>query len=104
MPTGRAVGQAVLHHQPYRDGDDAVGIVALGWNEVRGVHVEKAAAFAAVMLGVREVKVPRSFADQIAEITQRPFDGAIPVATPAALRAWPSRRIWLTAVLPLVSE
>ena len=93
MPTGRAVRQSVLHHQPHRQRDDPLGVVALGWGEVPGVHVEVTAAFAAVMLGVREMDVPRSFADQIPQIMQRPLDGAIAVAASAAFRAWPSREI-----------
>src|SRR3990172_395615 len=87
MPTRRAVGQTVLHHQPHGHRDDTVGVVALGRSQVRHVHVEVALAFTAIVLRVREENIARPFPDQIAEIMQRPLDSAIAIATATALWA-----------------
>src|ERR1035437_343628 len=88
MPTGCAVGQAVFHHQTHRHRDDTVGVVALGQSQVRHVHVEVALALTAKMLRVRNEKITRPLPHQVAEVVQRPLNGASTIATPTTRRAW----------------
>ncbi len=91
MPTGRAVGQSVFHHQTHRHRNDTVGVVALGQSQVQHVHVEVALALTAIMLRVRNTKITRPLPHQVAEVVQRPLESAIAAATSTALRARPPR-------------
>jgi hypothetical protein len=40
VPTCRAVGQAILSHDPHRQIDHTVGVMATGWSQVREVYAE----------------------------------------------------------------
>ena len=86
MPTGRAVGQDILHHQSHRHRDDAVRVVALEWSQIGSVHIKVAFAFTVIMLRIGELNVSRSLGDQVADIAQRPFDNPFAVAT--SLTPW----------------
>ena len=99
VPTGRLIRQAVLHHQPHGQGDDAVGVVALGQGQVRHVGVEVGVALGAVVLRVGELDVARPLKHQVAQVVQRPLDGPTAIATPTARRTW-SPQIVATALDP----
>jgi hypothetical protein len=40
VPTRRTVGQTVLDHEPYRQINDAVGVLTAGWRPIRQVSRE----------------------------------------------------------------
>src|SRR5208283_2840027 len=91
MPTGRAVGQAVFHHQTYSHRHDTVRVMAVGKSQVRHVHVEVALALTAIMLRVRNEKITRPLPYQVAQVVQRSLESVIAVTTATALRARSSR-------------
>src|SRR5437867_6980867 len=49
MPAGRTVGHAVLHYEPYRQSDHAMGVVTARWGQIRQVRIEVSATLGAVM-------------------------------------------------------
>src|SRR4030067_717095 len=99
MPTGRAVGQSILHHQTHGHRHDPVCVMAVGKSQVGHIHVEVALALTAIMLRVRKEKITRSLPQQIAEVVQPPLESVIAVATSTTLWA-PSSRIAATALYP----
>ena len=50
VPTRRAVGHAILHDEPHRQIDDAVGILTPGWRQIRQVSLEVLLTFRTIML------------------------------------------------------
>jgi hypothetical protein len=60
MPTGWAVGQAILRHETHRQIDDAVGIMTARWGQIRQIVVEGLAALRAVMLRIGDDDVLRT--------------------------------------------
>ncbi len=70
-----------------REPDHAVCVMALGWGQLRQVHIDVALIFATMMLRVDELNVTSSPQNQIAEIMQDPHPDAMTVTTPIALRA-----------------
>src|SRR5918999_1345747 len=70
MPTGWAVGQAVLDHQTHCQIDDAVGIMTACWRQIREVEVEVLAALGTVMLRIRDDEITRTPQVEIAQIVQ----------------------------------
>jgi hypothetical protein len=68
MPTGWAVGQAVLDHQTHGQIDDAVGIMTAWWRQIREVEVEGLAALRTVMLRIRDDQITRTPHVEIAQI------------------------------------
>ncbi len=71
VPTRRAVGQAVLDHEPHCQIDHAVGVMAAGWGQVREVHAEICATFCTVVLQIGDHQVTRTPGVEIAQIVQR---------------------------------
>jgi hypothetical protein len=71
MPTGGAVGQAVLHDQAHRQADNAVGVVGLRSCQVGHIGVEKLATLAAVVLRVGEVNIAGSSGNEISQLMER---------------------------------
>src|SRR5690349_20035029 len=90
VPGGGAVGQAVFHHQPDGQGDDAAGVVAAGRGQVGHVGVKVAVAGGAVVLGVDDPQAARPVAEEAAEVVQGAAAAAVSEAGAAAARARPA--------------
>jgi hypothetical protein len=60
MPARRAVGQAVLDDEPYRQIDHTVGRVTARWREISEVGVEVRATLGAVMLRIGDHEITRT--------------------------------------------
>jgi hypothetical protein len=60
VPTRRAVGQAVLDHNPHRQIDHAVGVLTARWRQISEVGVEVLAAFRTVMLRIGNHEITRT--------------------------------------------
>jgi hypothetical protein len=89
VPAGSLIGQAVLDDESHGQGNDAMSVVPLGGSQVGSVGVEILAAFAAVMLGVGEVNIPRAPGDKITDVVQHAVPRSIPIAGLAAPRTAP---------------
>jgi hypothetical protein len=70
MPTGGLIGQAVLDHEPNRQGDDAMRVVGFGQGVNRGVGVEELVTRGATMLRIREMDVAGPTGNQVTKIVQ----------------------------------
>jgi hypothetical protein len=90
VPRGRAVGQAVFHHQPDGQGDEAAGVVAAGRGQVSHVGVEVAVAGGAGVPGVDDLQAARPVAEEAAEVVQGAAAAAVSEAGAAAARARPA--------------
>jgi hypothetical protein len=101
MPTGHAIGEAVLHHEAHGRLLDPMGVVGLGWGQVGLVRGEAAPTGRAAMRGVADMEVDRPAAPWVTEIVKGPgghtppartttTEGAAPtgVVTAATLGAW----------------
>jgi hypothetical protein len=84
MPTGHAVGQAVLHHQADRGAEHAAGVVAAGIGQILHRGIEVAAAVAAVMLGVAQMQFAGPAPPRIAQVVQLPTGGPQAIGALAA--------------------
>jgi hypothetical protein len=71
LPTGGAVGQAVLHDQAHRQADNAVSVVSLRSCQVGHSGVEKLATLAAVVLRVGEVNIAGASGNKISQVMER---------------------------------
>src|SRR5262245_5791475 len=89
MPTGRAIGQAVLDDQPHGQSDDTVSVMGSRWCQVGHVRVEVLMALRAKVLGIREMDVMRPTGDKIPHVMQRPLKGLVATTAFAASRARP---------------
>jgi hypothetical protein len=88
MPTGRLIGQAVLHHQANGQGDHAIGVLDFRQGQVGHVGVEVFIALRAMVNRIREGDVVRTTRDQIPQIMQHSMGLTIPVGTVSAMGAW----------------
>src|SRR5712692_3417436 len=79
MPAGRTVGQAVLHHQPYRQIDHAMGVVTARWCQIGQVRIEVLATLGAVMLRIGDHEITRTPQVEIAQVVQRPMGLLVPI-------------------------
>ncbi len=70
MPTGRLIGQAILHDQSHGQGNDAMRVMGLGQSVVRRVCVEDLAAHGAAVPRVDQMDVARPRRNQIAHVMQ----------------------------------
>lgn len=86
MPTGGAVRQAVLDHHADGDGDDPMGVMAVGQRQVRHVSIEVSVATRAAVLGVGDVQFPRPSAEAVSQIMQFAGDGSQAIGAVLALR------------------
>jgi len=57
MPTRRAVGHAVLAHEPYRQINHTVGVLTARWREIGEVRVKVLAAFRTGVLRIRDHEI-----------------------------------------------
>jgi hypothetical protein len=86
VPGGRPVGQAVFDDQADGQGDDAVGVVAARWGEVRQIGAEVRPAAGAVVPGIHHAQVTRPVAEEATHIMQDTPADVVAVAPTAA--AW----------------
>src|SRR5947209_3194447 len=71
VPSGGAVGEAVLDDQTDSGVDDPAGVVTPGVGQVGYVGVEVASARGAVVSGVEHDEVPRPACERVAEVVER---------------------------------
>ena len=57
MPTGRLIGQAVLHDEAHGQGYDAVRVAGFGQTIFRGVRVKELVALGAAVLRIDQVDI-----------------------------------------------
>src|SRR2546423_1626606 len=79
VPTRRAVGQAVLDHEPHREVHHAMGVLTPGWGEIREVGAEVLATLRTVMLGIGHKQIPRTPHIEMPQIMQRPTGLLVPI-------------------------
>src|SRR5215471_3679868 len=79
VPTRRAVGQAILDHEPHGQVHHAVGVVTAGWRQIREVGVKVLATLRTVMLRIRDHELPRTPQVEIAQVVQRPLVLLVPI-------------------------
>ena len=79
VPTRRAVGQAVLDHQPHRQIDHAVGVLTAGWRQIGEVRIEVLATLRTVMLRIGDHEITRTPQVEIAQVVQRPLGLLVPI-------------------------
>src|SRR5919198_2965210 len=72
-PTGWAVGQAILDHEPHRYVDHAVGVLSAGWRQIREVGVKVLATLRTVVLRIGDDEIAWTPEVEIAQIVQRPL-------------------------------
>jgi hypothetical protein len=60
VPTRGPVGQAVLDHQPYRQINHAVGVLAAGWRQIGEVRVKVLATLCTIVLRIGDHKITRT--------------------------------------------
>src|SRR6266851_7860684 len=73
MPARRAVGQAVLDYEPYRQIDHTVGRVTARWCQIGQVRIEVLATLGAVMLRIGDHEITRTPQIEMAQVVQRPM-------------------------------
>src|SRR5712692_6549347 len=79
VPTRRAVGQAVLDHEPHRQIDHAVCVVTAGWRQLSEVGVKVRATLRTVVLRIRDHEITRTPHIEIPQIVQRPMRLLVPI-------------------------
>src|SRR5215831_3641764 len=79
VPTRRAVGHAILHDEPHRQIDDAVGILTPGWRQIRQVSLEVLLTFRTIMLRIRDDEITRTPQVEIPQVVQRPLELLVPI-------------------------
>src|SRR6266511_243971 len=79
VPTRRAVGQAVLDHEPHRQIDHAVRVLTARWRQIGQVRIEVLATLAAVMLRIGDHEFTRTPQVEIAQVVQRPLGLLVPI-------------------------
>jgi len=71
VPTRRAVGQAILGHDPHGEVNHPVGVMAAGWGQVRKVYAEVLATLCTIVLRIGDHQVTGTPGVEIAQIMQR---------------------------------
>src|SRR5919201_1280756 len=87
VPTGRAVGQAVLDHDADRQIDHPVGILTARWGQIREVGAKVLATLRTVMLGIGHQQIPRTPHVEIPQIMERPMKLLVPIGRVTTMRA-----------------
>src|SRR4029077_12716493 len=93
MPTGRSIGQSILHHQPHGQTDDTVRIMTTRRSQIRNIGVERPAAFRADMLRVHKMNISRSSGNKIAHVMQGPTNLSVPIGAVTAIRTGTSLEV-----------
>jgi hypothetical protein len=70
MPARGLVRQAVLNHEPHREGDDAMGVVSLGQGVIGAVGVKRCSTMGTAMNGVNQMNVLGTTGYQVADVMQ----------------------------------
>jgi hypothetical protein len=87
MPTGRLIGQAVLHDKSHGQGHDAVRVAGFGQTIFGGVCVKELVALGAAVLRIDQFDIAGLPRNEVAHIMQHAGAGPIAKARLAALRA-----------------
>ena len=87
MPGGGAIRQAILHHQPDGQRDDAMGVMAFRCRQVVHRGVEIAVTAAAVMLGIPNDQVSGAAGVRVSHIMERSPHSSQTRGSMPALRA-----------------
>src|SRR4029450_12455891 len=87
VPTGRAVGQAVLDHDADRQIDHPVGILTARRGQTREVGAKVLATLRTVMLGIGHQQIPRTPHIEIPQIMQCPMRLLVPIGRVTTTRA-----------------
>ncbi len=73
VPTRRAVGHAVLDHEPHRQIDHAVGRATARWRQIREVGVAVRATFRTGVLRIGDQEITRTPYVEIPQVVQCPL-------------------------------
>ena len=79
VPTRRAVGQAVLDHEPHCQIDHAVRGVTAGWRQRREVGMKVRATLRTVVLRIGDHEITRTPHIEMPQIVQRPLALLVPL-------------------------
>jgi hypothetical protein len=88
MPTGRFVGDAVLHDHTDRQGHDPMSVESFRRRQIRDIGVEVLAALGAMMLRIGEQNVAWPPRDKVADIVQSARKSLVAIAALVAARTW----------------
>src|SRR4029453_5228353 len=87
VPTGRAVGKAVLDHDAARQLDHPGGILTARRGQTREVGAKVLATLRTVMLGIGHQQIPRTPHIEIPQIMQCPMSLLVPIGRVTTTRA-----------------
>src|SRR5262245_54604124 len=87
VPARRAVGQAVLDHEPHRQIDHPVGILTARRGQIREVGAKVLATLRTVMLGIGHKQITRTPHIEIPQIMQCPMRLLVPIGRVTTTRA-----------------
>src|SRR5215471_2804587 len=87
VPTRGPVGQAVFDHEPYRQINHAVGVLAAGWRQIREVGAKVLATLRTVMLGIGHKQITRTPHVEIPQIMECPMRLLVPIGRVTTTRA-----------------
>ena len=79
VPTRRAVGQAVLDHEPYRQINHAVGVLTARWRQIGEVRVKVLATLRTVVLRIGDHEITWTPQVEIPQVVQRPLELLVPI-------------------------
>ena len=79
VPTRRAVGQAVLDHEPYRQINHAVGVLTARWRQIGEVRIKVLATLRTVVLRIGDHEITRTPQVEIPQVVQRPLGLLVPI-------------------------
>jgi len=79
VPTRRAVGHAVLDHEPHRQIDHAVGVLTARGRQSRQVRLEVLLTCRTVVLRIGDDEIPWTPEVEIAQVGQRPRKLLVPI-------------------------
>jgi hypothetical protein len=86
VPTRRAIGQAVLDHQPYRQIKHTVGVLTARWRQIGEGRMKVCAALRTVVLRIGDHEIPRTPHVEIPEVVQRSIERFVPLGLMATTR------------------
>src|SRR4029434_2166975 len=91
VPTRRTVGHAILHDEPHRQSDDAVGILTTGGRHLRQGSLEVLRTFRTIRLRIRDDEITRTPQVEIPQVIARPLELLVPIGLVTTRRTGLSR-------------
>jgi hypothetical protein len=89
VPPRRAGGHAILHDEPPRQSDDAMGLLTPGWRHIRPVSLDVLLTLRTRRLCIRDDEIPRTPQGARPHVVQRPLALLVPLGlVPTPRTGW----------------